>query len=357
MEIQRLLGHRLAFVAVSAGSLGLPLLEQLPGGGTVYVVGPNEQLCADPEPALARLAQLSALGYQIGLHGAGVERPALAPFLKLAEFLFIDIGANDIPTIKAQMECAHQQAPAQKFVAANIQTMDDFNVCAKLPFVLFQGSFVTSREQWAGPRMDAGRIKILQLLNKLRQDAGVAELTALIKQDPAVSFKLLRYINSPGVGLLTKVGALDQALYVLGRQKLYRWLTLLLFTSGQTRGLDQALLENALVRARLAELLADDALSEAERDELFVAGIFSLMDIVLGVPMEAVLKQVSLPALVNEALLQQRGRYAPYLQLAVACEQANEKNISALADAIDLEAQQVNNLHIEALSWAQRVGE
>ena len=357
MELQSLLGHRLAFVAVSAGSLELPRLEQLPTAGVVYVIGPNDQLSADPEPMLARLARLKSLGYHIGLHGAGAEKPALAPFLKLADFLLIDIGGSDIPAIKAQIECAHKQAPTQTFVATNIQTLDEFTVCAKLPFAFFQGSFVTSREQWASPRMDTGRIKILQLLNKLRQEAEVAELTALIKQDPALSFKLLRYINSPGMGLLSKVGSPEQALFVLGRHKLYRWLTLLLFTSGQARGLDQALLENALVRARLAELLARETLPPTERDELFVAGIFSLLDVVLGTSMESVLNQVSLPALVNEALLHQGGRYAPYLQLAIACEQADEEDISALTQAIGLDAQQVNNLHIEALIWAQQVGE
>jgi len=73
--------------------------------------------------------------------------------------------------------------------------------------------------------------------------------------------------------------------------------------------------------------------------------------------METVLKQVSLPALVNEALLHRRGIYAPYLRLAIACEQSDEEDISALAQAIGLDAQQVNDLHIEALSWAQQVGE
>ena len=355
MEIRRLLSHRLAFVKLSPGSLDLPLLEQLSGEGAVYVVGPNEPLCAEPGPALASLARLKALGCRFGLYGTGAEHPALAPFLKQAEFLFIDIAAHDIPAIKTQMECAHQLAPAQKFVATNIQTIDEYNVCARLPFVLFQGSFVTSREQWTSPRMDAGRIRIVELLNRLRQDAEVAELSALIKQDPALSFKLLRYINSPGVGLLNKVGTLEQALFVLGRKTLYRWLTLLLYTSGQTRELDQALLENALARARLAELLADRRLSVAQREELFVAGIFSLMDVVLRIPMEEVLKQVSLPELVKEALLNRQGKYAPYLQLAIACEQTDEQNLSDLAATIGLHEQQVNNLHIEALSWAQQV--
>jgi c-di-GMP phosphodiesterase len=87
-----------------------------------------------------------------------------------------------------------------------------------------------------------------------------------------------------------------------------------------------------------------------------VAGVFSLLDIVMATPMEDVLKQVSLPTLINEALLHHQGKYAPYLELAIACEQSDEANISALSEAIGLDGEQVNALHIDALLWAQKVG-
>jgi c-di-GMP phosphodiesterase len=355
MDIQRLLEHRMAFIDVSTCSLERPLLQELPPQGTVYVVALNVPLTASPESLFTRLVQLKTLGYRIGLQGAEVGRPGTAPFMGLADFLFIDIGSNDIPTIKNQMDLAVTLATAMKFVATNIQTLEDFNVCARLPFSFYQGPFITSREKWTAPRLDAGRIKILELLNKLRRDAEVAELTTLIKQDPALSFKLLRYVNSPGMGLSHNICSLDQALIALGRQKLYRWLTLLLFTSGETRGLDWAIMENALVRARLAELVAQNSLPADERDELFVAGVFSLLDIVLATPMEDVLKQVSLSPLVNEALLHHQGKYAPYLKLAIACEQADDANVSALSEAIGMDSNQVNNFHLDALIWAQQV--
>lgn len=357
MDVQRLLEHRFAFVDVSASSLDKPLFEALQPHGVVYVVGPNSQLVANPAFCLERLMRLKALGYRIGLQGDEVDHPDMSPFVDLADFLSLDVGGNDIPSINHQMATAVRRNAAIKCVATHIQTQDEFGVCARMPFSFFQGPFITSRAQWRAPRLDTGRIKLLELLNKLRGDAEVAELTTLIKQDPALSFKLLRYINSPGMGLIHKIGTLDQALIVLGRQKLYRWLTLLLFTSGESQGLDSALMENALVRARLAEMLARYALPADERDELFVAGVFSLLDIVMAMPMEAVLKQVSLPPLVNQALLHQRGKYAPFLALAIACEQSNETGIVALSDVVGLDARQVNDLHLEALLWAQQVGE
>jgi EAL and modified HD-GYP domain-containing signal transduction protein len=275
----------------------------------------------------------------------------------LVDFLFIDVGNSDIPIISDQMDAALRLAPAIRFVATNIQTLEEYNVCVSLPFAYYQGLFITSREKLDAPRMDAGRLKILELLNKLRSDAETSELTALIKQNLALSYKLLRYINSPGMGLTHKVATLEQALLVLGWQKFYRWLTLLLFTSGETSGLDWAVMENALIRARLAELCAQDALSSSERDELFVAGMFSLLDVVLSMPMEDVLKQVSLPPLVGEVLLYQEGKYAPYLDLAIACEQSDNEHVAVLAQAIGLDIWHVNGFHLDAMLWAQQIGE
>ncbi len=357
LGIQQLLEFRLAFVDVSASSLEMPYLEAPQPKGIVYVVSTNTQLVANHPSSLAGLTRLKALGYQTGLRADAVETPGMAPFLALADFLFVDIGNSDIPVISDRMDAALRLAPAIRFVATNIQTLEEYNVCVGLPFSCFQGAFITSREKLNAPKMDAGRLKIMQLLNKLRSNAETPELTALIKQNLALSYKLLRYINSPGMGLLHTVATLEQALMVLGRKNFYRWLTLLLFTSGESPGLDWAVMENALIRARLAELCAQGALSAIERDELFVAGMFSLLDVVLSMPMEAVLKQVSLPPLVDQALRHQQGKYAPYLELAIACEQADNANVAGLAQAVGLDIWRVNGFHIDAMLWAQQVGE
>jgi EAL and modified HD-GYP domain-containing signal transduction protein len=357
MGVQRLLGYRLAFITLSSSSLDLPVVEQLSPAGAIYVVEPDGQFDRDAGEVMARLGQLRALGYRIGLHGDVAERADLVPLLQQANFLVVDIGNSEIPRIRGQIEAARQHIPAAALVATNIPAREDFGVCSKLPFSLFQGSFITHREAWDAPPMDAGRAKILLLLNRLRADAEVEELVALLRQDPALTFKLLRYVNSPGMGLLTKVSALDQALMVLGRQKLYRWLTLLLFTGGETRPLDRALMENALVRARLSELLAERTLDATAREELFVAGVFSLLDVLMGKPMASILGQISLPPRVNDVLLRREGPFAPYLALAIACEQHADETIAALSNALGLAEKEVNNLHIDALVWAQEVAE
>ncbi len=356
MDIQRLLGHRLAFIPILPSTLDHPLLEQLPQKGTVLVVSALEQCFANSSVLITKLNALKNLGFRIGLQG-NTDLPEMQPFMELAEFIFINIGDNNLPTITSQISAISKLVFDKNLVATNIRTLDEFHVCTKLPFAYFQGQFVTSREAWASPRMDTGRIKILDLLNRIRQDAEIAELAQAFKQDPALSFKILRYINSAGSGLANKVNSIDQALLILGRQNLYRWLTLLLFTSGAGDALDWALLENALVRARLAELSASDSLPANERDELFVTGIFSLLDILLHLPMEKVLAQVSLPPLAVEALLHKKGKYAPYLELAIACEEFDQERITALAKHLGLDVTHVNAYHADALIWAEQINE
>jgi EAL and modified HD-GYP domain-containing signal transduction protein len=354
MNIQRLQGHRLVFIPILPSSLERAPIEQLPSEGVVLVITALVELINQSSKYLARLKLLKNAGFRIGLQG-DVLQPGLQEFLDLSEFVFIDVGGNDLPSIKSQIDTINKQAMSKDIVATNIRLLDEFHVCSKLPFHYFQGSFVTSRETWTSSAMDEGRVKILRLLNLIRQEAENSELIQSFKLDPTLSFKLLRCVNAAGLGFATKINSIDQALLVTGRQNLYRWLTLLLFTSSNGISLDLALMENALIRARLAELCASSSFTKIECDELFVAGIFSMLDILLQMPMEKLLKQVSLPFLVEEALLQKSGKYTPYLELSIACEELDQHRIVSLSNQIGLDLAQITALQTEALIWADMI--
>lgn len=354
MDIARLLGQRLAFVPVVPASLSLPLIDTWPAAGTVWVLKIDSQTPID-DSLLARLAELKARGFGFALHAdmaVGAGRHAL---LQLADYVLMDVGSEDIPAITAQMAAVSKVAAGKRFVATEVQTLEAFHMCHKLQFALFMGPFITRRETLDTPVMGPSRAKVLDLMNRVRTGAEQPELAGHFRQDPALSVRLLRYVNSPGMGLMSKIGGIEQALMVMGQDKLYRWLTLILFTGGQTQELDQAVLENALVRGRVAEQLAGRALFAKARDEIFVAGLFSLLDVVMRMPMEQVLKQISLPAEITEAIVSQRGPYAPYLALAIACEQDDQSSLDALAGQIGRDVADINAVHMDALLWAQQL--
>ncbi len=354
MQLDRLLGHRLAFLGILASSLRDRLVEMLPAEGTVLIVRSIDGLPEGFEDLLERIKELKRLGFRIALEELA-DSPGTDALLEIADFVMVDVAAHDFPHIRGRVEAATRKSMNVQLIARNVESIEAFEACGTLPFQYFQGPFVTRREQWEQPKSDANQTRLLELLNLARQDAETVDLVKVFKQDAILSFKLLRYINSPAGGLLTKVTSMEHALVVMGRQRLYRWLTLLLFSSGATDERCWALLENVLVRARLAETLARERFSPAQLDDLFVVGMFSLLDVLMHVPMERVLAQLTLPESVTEALLCRTGKYAPYLELAIACEAFDQDRIAALAAVCGLDEQRVNVSHIEALIWAQQV--
>jgi EAL and modified HD-GYP domain-containing signal transduction protein len=356
LDIDRLAGQRLAFVPLATASLDLPQVHDWPTGGTVWWLSIDFE--TPPDAAVGvRMAEHKARGAQFALPAAAAALPGWQALLPLADYVVVDVGGEDMAAITAQMTLVSKFAAGKRFVAHNVQTLETFHACHKLQFALFVGPFVTRREMLDSPPMGPSRAKVLDLMNRVRTGAELTELGERFRHDPTLSMRLLRYVNSPGIGLMNKVGGIEQALMVLGQDKLYRWLTLILFTGGQNQDCDQALMENALVRARLAESLASKALFARARDEVFITGLFSLLDVVLRTPMEQVLKQIPLPAEISEALINRRGPYAPYLALAIACEQDDQAGLEALASEIGSDLADINVAHVESLLWAQQLAD
>jgi EAL and modified HD-GYP domain-containing signal transduction protein len=355
LDVARLLDRRLAFVPVSISMLNHALTENWPTG-IVWLLKIDAQTQAD-DPLRARLAELKTRGFAFALQADAVLHPDRHALLQYADYVWMDVGCEDIPAIAAQMAALAKLATGKRFVATGVHTLEAFHMCRKLQFAFFMGPFITRRENLDCKVVGPSRAKVLDLMKRVRTGAEQPELAAQFRLDPVLSVRLLRYVNSPGMGLLNKIGGIEQALMVMGQDKLYRWLTLILFTGGQTQDLDQAVLENALVRGRVAEQLASRALFARARDEIFVAGLFSLLDVAMRMPMEQVLKQISLPAEITEAIVSQRGPYAPYLALAIACEQDDLGSIETLAARIGRDVDDINAVHMDALLWAQQLSD
>jgi EAL and modified HD-GYP domain-containing signal transduction protein len=185
-------------------------------------------------------------------------------------------------------------------------------------------------------------------------EAPVGKIEETLKRDATISFRLLRYINSAGFGLSCEIQSFRHAVTILGYQNLGRWLALLLASAGSTPAAP-ALMREAIVRARLGELIGLDLFEPHDRDNLFIVGVFSLLPPILQVPMPALLDQLNLAESLSDALLNRAGLYGPVLRLVEAVEGRDADDIHALALSLNLSAEQLNAHHLEALSWADRV--
>jgi len=201
----------------------------------------------------------------------------------------------------------------------------------------------------------ASRALALQLVQLVSNDADTHEIEALLRRDPTLSYHLLRLVNSLGSGgtaVGRKVTSFSQAILILGRQQLRRWLNLMLFASREGDVRSAMLLARVSVRARLMELLARAAgLDKQRQEQAFMAGMFSLLGVLFGSPLAQVLAPLALADGVQRALLERTGELGTLLAVVEAAERGEFDAVADGLEAVQLDGAEFNGLVAEACAW------
>jgi EAL and modified HD-GYP domain-containing signal transduction protein len=192
---------------------------------------------------------------------------------------------------------------------------------------------------------------ILELIQRVDQAEPIEKLDETLRRDPTLAFKLLRYINSPGFGLSVEVSSFHHAIMMLGYSRLKRWLALLLATASKDINLRPVMFA-AVRRGMLMEELVRPLGDEEMRNELFICGVFSLLDRMFRQSFAELLDSLPVPARVFEALAKGSGPYAPYCALAQAVEGDVLDPIREACDRLMIGAAEVNRALLSSLAQA-----
>jgi len=349
IDMQWLLGDKLAFINVNEAMLKSEFLELMPPKRTVLEILRTVTPSAE---TVERCKNLREQGFKIALDNPHLSAET-SPLLPCADYIKIDV--QTLNTAELQKAYNELHASSVKMIAEKVETDAQFEDCKKVGFRLFQGFHFARPETFTSKVINASFDSVLNILNTVSQDGEIKDIEAGFKKDTALSFKLLRYINSVGFGLSCEIQSINHALTILGRKQLYRWLTLLMVTAGEN-STPPALMKTSITRGRLTELLGESYFEKHDRDNLFIVGVFSLLDAILKMPMETVLEKIQLPETVSEALLTRSGIYGPFLQLTEACEDSDNKRILEIAELLQFDATKVNECHIAALAWVETLG-
>lgn len=349
MGTEWLLKGKLAFVNMETSMLMSSFSTLLPPEKVVIEV--LESVQVTPE-VLDRLTELKSAGYRFALDDYHYQ-PESEALLALASFVKLDVLAHS-PTELANLVKAVRKYPVE-LIAEKVETPEQFRHCQSLGFDFFQGYYFAHPENLAAKIINPVYGTVVQLLEKVRQEADAKELESLFKKDVALTFKLLRYINSAGFGLSCEVQSIRHAVSILGMQPLYRWLTLLLVTAGGAPTMP-TLARTAITRGRLCELIGKVCLSKGDQDNLFIVGVFSLLPAFLEMPMEQVLERIVIPEKLVDALSDRTGIYGPFLALTEAVESGNSQQLEDLASSLMVTPDQVSQAHLQALAWVEQLG-
>ncbi len=189
---------------------------------------------------------------------------------------------------------------------------------------------------------------VLELINGVDKDWPAPKLETLLKREPTLAYRLMRYLNSPAFGLSVEINSFAHALMLLGSQRLKRWLALLLASASKGNNA-QPLMHAAVRRGLLMEELARSNSDAEVRGQMFICGVFSLLDRLLNQPFADMMASLPVPETVQRALLGQGGPFAPYLALVSAVEQDAAYDIREAADQLMLGMAEVNQALLRAL--------
>ena len=350
-----LIDNRKMFVNCTHASLAGGHLDLVQPDRIVLEIPPADKDSAeDVEDRLQTLVDVRKRGFHLAFKETVLD-PVYAPWLPLAGYIKIDMMQVDPRRLPTLVDRARKHSRAQ-LIAEKVETAEQHKLLTELGVKLFQGYWFAKPVLVTGQTIRPSQAVIIQLINLVRKQATTAEIEEVLKRDASLSFNLLRFINSSGFGLSCEITSFRHAVMILGLKKLFRWAALLLTTS-RAGGMPAAVGMTAIVRGRLMELLAAELLSPDECDNAFVVGVFSLLDTMLGMPMDKALEAISLPESVVSALLLRRGVLAPFLELTVACENADDESFARAANELSLSNRQVNWAHLQALAWAESLND
>lgn len=345
-----------AFIPLSSASLWLDALDRLPVSNLILII----QLAAEQsncDQLVTRLTELRTRGFGIGVVRQP-QHPCFGAAVQQANFAVIDVATTEASSVRDFSAAARANEKTQPLalLGLGIETLDEHNLCHTWHFEGFHGCFAAK----GSPRpeqsqADPHKVQLLNLMRLVQGDAENEEIANGLKQDPLLTFRILRYLNSPALGLTHRIESINQAITILGRQRLTRWLAVLLFSVREPDFSDWLLVESALTRGRLMEVLGTDLLPRSAHDPLFLTGIFSCLDRLLRRPMPEALALLPIPDEVRSALLDGSGPYASLLAVAKASESFDLERISLAAETANLQAANVNRALLAATAWASEV--
>lgn len=353
MGVQAVLGTQQGFINVSAGMLLSDLVELLPRTQVVLELLETIHIT---DAVIERCRELKQQGFTLALDDFEFDE-SYRPLLALVDIVKVDLLLHSPDELRSVV--THLKQWPVRLLAEKVDSAEQAAFCHSLGFDLFQGYYFARPLVLSAKRADPSQMALIQLLGLVLRDAETPQIEQLFKQHPNLTYNLMRLVNSVASGLRRSIPSVSQAIMVLGRKQLQRWLQLLLFTLQSGSTYPNPLLLLAATRGKMMELLAMKQQRNADYcDEAFMTGILSLIESLIGKPLADIVSELNLGERLAAALLQREGELGSLLKLVESVEHPDLKDTrSLLAQSSALSLSDLTVAEIDAMSWANQIAE
>jgi len=344
--VNQLVGNKMMFINFTQNLL----VNRLP---TLF---PKDRLMVeileDVEPenhVIEACAGIKKAGYTLVLDDF-LLKPELIPLVMLADMIKIDFRETSPRELSLMLE---KLTPFPvKLLAEKIETYEEFENAKQIGFDYFQGFFFSKPEILTARDIAPQKLTMLQLAAEVnQQDMDLDRLEELISREVAVPYKLLRYMNSAYFRRAQEITSLKHALVMLGQQEIKKFISVVT-TAELASDKPAELIKASIIRARFCELIGQETSTDIPHSELFIIGLFSLIDAILDNDMDAIMNHLPLSDSIKETLVQKKGDGLMILKLVISYESADWKGFAEMSGKLGLDAEKIPYHYLEALSWA-----
>lgn len=343
----RLTSGKTAFVPVPRSIMVQELVTVLPPSQTVLEVDAGE----GDEELVSACFRLKVTGYPIAVKGFLPWAP-VRPLVAIANILKVNF--SKVTGSERGRAVSVYATPTRKMLAENITTAEEFKEAERLGYDYFQGDFFCKPETLSAKALTSYQftyLRVMQLLSDQNFEFGKVE--QVIKTDPSLSFKLLRYINSAAIGIRHRISSLRQALVLLGERLLRRWL-LIAVTTLLLEDKPPELIVLALTRGHMCEQIAATLGLPSEPDP-FLVGLFSVLDALVDQPLTELLDELPLSNEIKDALLQMPTPLGKVYSLVRSYELGDWATVNSLSEQLKLPQNQLAIFYERSVRWADHL--
>lgn len=301
----------------------------------------------EPETEVVRACRkLKDMGYLIVLDDF-VLQERFQPLIDLTDIIKVDFMQTQGDERRAVMEKINRGNI--RYLAEKVETQEEYEQAVEYGYAYYQGYFFSKPKIVAGREISGNQMNYLQLLKELyRPQAHFSDFEKIIKQDVSISYKLLNYINSAFFSLPQKVRSIRHALALLGMVESRKWLTVVAL-SQIARQKPTELVTASLLRGHFCEMLAAKVGLEKWAAELFLVGLFSLIDAFLDQPLEEILSKLPIDDEIKRTLLGEETRFQKVLQLVISHEKGDWQRVNAYQKELNLSSLDITDIYLSSL--------
>lgn len=343
--VSRLIGDKVGFINVDDVILESSIIDLLPANRMVLEL--LETVNID-DRVVELCSKTRQKGFQLALDDVVDHNGQIERMLNISSIVKIDLIGCDRDKLPGLVETFKKYKV--KLLAEKVETQEEFEKCRELGFDYFQGYFFAKPSVISARSISPTQIVLLELSRFLAREEEFYVIEELFRKNPELHIKLLQFMNSAAFYTAHKINSIGQAISMLGYRNLQKWVTLLLFAEEGYDTRSAPLFERAVIRGRIMELMANRITRDVKAaDMAFITGVLSLIDALLQIPLENVLKDFNLSDEIENALLSRDGVLGKMISAIENLEQENYDEVKHQLEGVNITPSELYTIESNAI--------